>query len=1013
MKHLIIALCIIAVFQACKNESIQFNPPDSSHIVFVGNTFADRMQYHGYFEAALQENFPAKHLVIRNLGWSADEPELQPRPLNFGTANEHLQQQKADIIFACYGMNEAFKGPDSLESFRASLDRYCKDLLSHRFNDSTAPQLILVSPIAHENIGGHYPSPDQHNSNLELYTKVIGEVAAANKAGFIDLFHPFLEKMKEGGSNHLTINGIHLTDQGYSAAAAMMCEALGIKFRNDGMATLKKLAEIKNQHFFYRWRAVNGEYIYGRRQKPFGIISYPPEMKKLDQMVSALDSITWRAAGDVANGDQYLQQAMKVIDESGKKSSEEQVTAAQYPATTAQFTIPKGYEINLFASEKNFPIEKPVAMNFDARGRLWVATMPAYPQYLPGYPARDRIVILEDTDNDGKADKHTVFADSLYLPLGFVFGNGGVYVAEEPNLLFLADTDGDDKMDRKEIVLQGFGSEDSHHATHAFTWGQDGAIYFHEGTFHHSQVETPYGPMRASYGATFRYEPRTGKVSNYISYPYNNPWGNVFDKWGMHLIGDASDGMNYYATPLTTNIDYPGKHPHMEMFTATKVRPTAGIELISSRHFPDDVQGNFLVNNTIGFQGIKQHRVTYSGSGLEAQEIENLLQSSDPNFRPVDLKFAPDGSLYVVDWFNPLIGHMQHSIRDPGRDKSHGRIWRITYPAKPLLKTEDLSKQSIPQLLDNLKQYEDRLRYRTRELLRTKSEKDVLPQLNQWVNSLDKNDSLYEHNLLEALWQYQDFDSVNIPLLTQLLAAKDHRARAAATRVLFYWRDRVPDAEKLMIRQSADESQRVRIEAVAALSYFKSDSAALAVSRQLSMPMDYYLHYAVRESLKYLKPLLKPDDKGVVWLDSLQKADDKAAAAAEAAAKPKADNVFEISTLPAKMLFDKAELVLPANRQIIIRFKNPDEMPHNFVIIKNGSVEKVGKAADAMAAMKDGFERSFVPTLSEVLFATPLVEPGKSFDMEFYSPAPGEREFICSFPGHWNMMKGKIRFVAK
>ncbi len=92
-----------------------------------------------------------------------------------------------------------------------------------------------------------------------------------------------------------------------------------------------------------------------------------------------------------------------------------------------------------------------------------------------------------------------------------------------PTYFFLQDTDGDGKMDKKEIVLQGFGSEDSHHATHAFTLGQDGAIYFHEGTFHHSQVETPYGLMRASYGATFRYEPRTGKLTNYVSYPYNNP----------------------------------------------------------------------------------------------------------------------------------------------------------------------------------------------------------------------------------------------------------------------------------------------------------------------------------------------------------------------------------------------------------------------------------------------------------------------------------------------------------
>lgn len=1011
MKHIFIAFSILIILSSCKHSAVKFDPPQNAHIAFIGNTFADRMQYYGYFEAALYDNFPGRNLVIRNMGWSGDEPYLQPRPLNFGSTGEHLAAQKADIIFACYGMNESFKGPDSLQAFKTSLDKYCKELLSHKYNDSTPPQVILVSPIAHEDIGGHYPGPGEHNKNLELYTGAMKEVADQNKIGFIDLFHPSYERMQK--NDHITINGIHLNSEGYNAAAKWMCDALGLAYKNN-LSTLKKLAEIKNQHFFYRWRAVNGEYIYGRRQKPFGVISYPPEMKKLDQMVAALDSIAWRAAGDPSNNEKYYQQALNIIDETGKKTSEEQVSQPQYPATTTQFSLPKGYSINLFASEKDFPVQKPVAMNFDAKGRLWVATMPTYPQYFPGYPARDKIVILEDTDNDGRADKHTVFADSLYLPLGFVFGNGGVYVAEEPNLLFLQDTDGDGKADKKEIVLQGFGSEDSHHATHAFTWGQDGALYFHEGTFHHSQVETPYGPVRASYGATFRYEPRTGKLSNYVAYPYNNPWGNVFDKWGMHLIGDASDGKNYYATPLTVKIDYPNQHPGMNMFTATRVRPTAGIEIVSSRHFPSEAQGNFLVNNTIGFQGIKQHKIKYTGSGLEASEVENLLQSSDPNFRPVDLKFAPDGSLYVVDWFNPLIGHMQHSIRDPGRDKAHGRIWRITYPSKPLLKPADISKQTIPQLLDNLKEYEDRFRYRTREHLRTLDEKEVLPALDKWVSELDKSDTAYEHNLLEALWIYQDFDKAKEDVIKQLLNAHDHRARAAATRVLFYWKDKIPAALDLIIERAKDESPRVRIEALAALSFFNAEEAAAAAAGILDRPMDYYLNYAARETLRYMRPLLKNNIRATNWLDSLQKIDDDNAAKAEAETKnPPKENVFEIATIPAKMLFDKNELVLPANSNITVRFKNPDEMPHNLVIIKNGSLEKVGKAADAMAATKDGFEKNFVPNLSEVLFATPLVQPAQSYDLEFRTPPAGEYLFICSFPGHWNMMKGVIKFVEK
>lgn len=878
MKHTILFFSIVLLF-GCHRTEVNFKPAEGAHIIIMGNTFADRMQYFGYFEAALHNNFPTHNLVIRNLGWSGDEPYLQPRPLNFGSIHQHLRHQNADIIFLCFGMNESFKGKDSLDSYKSNLGKYCRDLLAEKYNGKSAPQLILVSPIAHENIGGSYPDPSEHNKDLQMYTDGMREVAEQTDIGFIDLFTPSTKRMNADNENKITINGIHLTEEGYSDAAEWMTDALGLKYDRSLTHDLKKLAEFKNKHFFYRWRAVNGEYIYGRRKEPFGVVSFPSEMKKLDEMVASLDKLTWNTAANTADADKFYNEALAIIDESSKRSSAEHVSLHQYPATTAQFTLPKGYKINLFASEKDFPVEKPVAMNFDAKGRLWVATMPTYPQYYPGFPPRDKIIILEDTDNNGEADKHIVFADSLYLPLGFAFGNEGIYVAEEPNILFLQDTDGDGKADKREMVLHGFGSEDSHHATHAFSWGQDGALYFNEGTFHNSQVETPYGPMRAKNGATFRYEPKTGKLSNYIAYPYNNPWGNVFDKWGMHLIGDASDGNNYYATPLTGKLEYPAQHPYMKIFTATKVRPTAGIEIVSSRHFPDEAQGNFLVNNTIGFQGIKQHKLTYTGSGLEGTEVENLLQSSDPNFRPVDLEFGPDGALYLVDWFNPLIGHMQHSLRDPGRDKAHGRIWRITYPSRPLLKMPDISTQSIPQLLDNLKQYEDRFRYRTREHLRTLDKSEVMKSLQKWISSLDQHALDYEHNLLEALWIYQDFDVVDEGLLKELLNAQDHRARAAATRVLSYWKDRVLNSLSLIAKSASDTSARVRIEAVVALSFFNSDSADDAAAAVLNRPMDYYLSFAARETLRYKRPAWRRNDgdykKAARWLDSIQSAEDK------------------------------------------------------------------------------------------------------------------------------------------
>src|SRR5690606_14924209 len=187
--------------------------------------------------------------------------------------------------------------------------------------------------------------------------------------------------------------------------------------------------------------------------------------------------------------------------------------------SAAQFVLPEGFEINLFASEIDFSIANPVKITFDPQGRLWVSSMPSYPQYLPGAQPNDKIVILEDVDKDGVADTGLVYADSLYMPTSFELGKNGVYVSQPPNIWFMKDTDGDGKADAKETIMHGFGTEDVHHTLTTFTWGPDGALYWHTGTFLHSQVETPYGVRRSDYGATWRYEPETHKLEPYISYP--------------------------------------------------------------------------------------------------------------------------------------------------------------------------------------------------------------------------------------------------------------------------------------------------------------------------------------------------------------------------------------------------------------------------------------------------------------------------------------------------------------
>ena len=198
---------------------------------------------------------------------------------------------------------------------------------------------------------------------------------------------------------------------------------------------------------------------------------------------------------------------------------------------------------------------------------------------------------------------------------------------------------------------------------------------------------------------------------------------------------------------------------------------------------------------------------------------------------------------------------MQHSLRDPKRDVEHGRIWRITYKKNPLLEKPKIAGATIPQLLELLKSYEDRTRYRTRRELRERPVADVLTALKDWVAGLDKNDKDYWHNLLEALWLHQSLDDVDTALLKTLLTGPEPKARAAATRVLCYWRDRVENPIELLRKQVNDENARVRLEAIRALSFFDGKDIPLAQEvalEALAQPQDYYLEYTLNETNKTL-----------------------------------------------------------------------------------------------------------------------------------------------------------------
>ncbi len=551
------------------------------------------------------------------------------------------------------------------------------------------------------------------------------------------------------------------------------------------------------------------------------------------------------------------------------------------PPAEAQkrFTVPEGFEVRLFASEPE--VINPVAMTWDARGRLWVLELYEYPLgAAAGTKPRDRIKILEDTDGDGRADKVTIFADGLNLATGMALGNGGVYVGQAPDLLFLRDTNHDDVADTREVLLTGFGLDDRHELLNGFSWGPDGWLYFTHGVFTHSKVRIPEAsaPGVEVTAAVARLDPRTKKVEVFAD-GTSNPWGVDFDREGNafvsacvidHLFHMAPGGIyarqggtpaNPYAYELLPSI-VQHKH-HMAAY--------CGICIYQGDQFPKEYQGRALMGN-IHQNAINHDRLTPNGSSFKAEAEKDFLTTTDGWFRPVSEQVGPDGALWIADWCDKYPCYQNAQADPEGVDRERGRIWRVVYtgnkigtpvPSRPNhnMDLEKASENELLRFLEDPNEWQRRMAQRLLiERMRQRPDSVPMQQVAKLLEKMLKAGKTLEGRLA-ALWTLHGAGVLSQDLSLQCETDREPAMRAWGLRLAAdnsaQRADRLtPPLLEALTSAASDQNASVRLAAATAVRRLVSSSLTVDTDLNPELPIGKVLNALAKASSDAKDPLI-------------------------------------------------------------------------------------------------------------------------------------------------------------
>lgn len=816
-----------------------FDLRGGDRVVMIGDALIEQEQYFGWIEVMMTTEFPDRDITFRNLGWNADTPAgdsrnglslLQAGREPDGEGWRQLQKQieltQPTVAVLGYAManalqTQALSGDaeraKSMVQFSANYIRLVKQL------QQTNPdcRFIFLSPIAP--VGKTLLSGEM----TDAYANLVNQVSEQVGGRYVDLTEVAMTASERK-------DPIHLNDAGYKATAIAIGKSLGMN-RGDwqsSAATERLRATIleKNRLWFHRSRPANMAYVFGFRKHEQG--QNAVEIPQFDALIEK---------------EELTIVSLRSLAESKVQPAAPQ-TKSRYAKFTRQtrpdFVVADDLEVTLWA--ENPMLNKPIHMNFDPQGRLWVASSEAYPMIEVGQAMPDKIIVLEDSNHDGTADKSTVFADGLLIPTGVAPGNGGVYVAQSTDLLFLKDTNGDGKADYRERVLSGFGTEDTHHNLHTLLFGPDGRLYMNQSVYTRTDTETPYGVVRLKAGGGFRFDTRNRRLDVFFHGLWN-PWGHQFDRMGNSFMTDGAGFAGIaYVFPGATFNPTPGARQVLDLISPGSYPKFCGTEIVRGDSFPLDWQ-NSLVTCDFRANRVTRFSLSENESGFVTTQQPDLIRTSASSFRPIDVKQGPDGALYIADWSNPIINHGEVDFRDPRRDRWHGRIWRVAAKNQPQRKHVDLTTQPFDSLISSLYSGDRYLTDQSRRVLIERGDKTAAEVGRLWSQADTAQKQLIAVQIAAAVGQ------PNHKWLSALLDNSDGAVRAAAVRILSDWSDPTDPtatfnreaAMTLFADRVVDDYPRARLETIRGLAKLGGLDAIKLSLQALNKDVDRFIDHAL------------------------------------------------------------------------------------------------------------------------------------------------------------------------